>query len=92
MTLRGSAFDDQSVGAVMIAIKSRRTGTWWHPHHAWGRSKYFRAHLGAPGARASNWRFHLYLRPGRYRLQLASLDSSGNLHIRWIRFRVHHRH
>ena len=90
VTLRGSALDDQSVGAVMVAIKSKRTGLWWHPHHRWGRAHYFRAHLGTPGARSSNWRFHLWLRPGRYRLQLASLDATGNLHIRWIRFRVRH--
>ena len=88
--LRGTAYDDDAVGAVMVAIKSKRTGRYWHPHHRWGRAHYFRTHLGTPGARSSNWRFHLWLRPGRYRLQLASLDATGNLHIRWIRFRVRH--
>jgi hypothetical protein len=88
--LRGTAFDDEAVGAVMVAIKSKRTGRYWHPHHRWGRAHYFRAHMGTPGARSSNWRFHLWLRPGRYRLQLASLDATGNLHIRWIKFRVRH--
>jgi hypothetical protein len=88
--LRGTAFDDQAVGSVMVAIKSKRTGHYWHPHQRWGRARYFRAHLGTPGARSSNWRFHLWLRPGRYRLQLASLDATGNLHIRWIKFRGRH--
>ena len=92
VTLRGSALDYQAVGAVLVAIKSKRTGKWWHPHGRWGRAHYFRAHLGAPGARSSNWRFHLGLRPGRYRLQLASVDASGNLHIRWITFKVRHPH
>jgi hypothetical protein len=92
VTLRGSALDDQAVGAVLVAVKSKRTGLWWHPHHRWGRAHYFRAHLGAPGARSSNWRFHLGLRPGRYRLQLASVDATGNLHIRWIQFLVRHPH
>ena len=92
VTLRGTAFDDQAVGAVMVAVKSLRTGRYWHPNHRWGRAQYFRTHLGTAGARSSNWRFRLALKPGRYRLQLASLDATGNLHIRWIKFRVRHRH
>jgi hypothetical protein len=92
MILKGRTSDDQGVGSVMVAMLDKRTGRWWHPSGWWGAFGYFHADVRTPHALASDWRIRLRALPGNYRVQIAALDTSGNLRIRWLRMHVGRRH
>jgi hypothetical protein len=88
MVMKGRTSDDQGVGTVMVAILDKRTGRWWHPSGWWGAFGYFRTDVSTPHALTSDWRIHIRALPGKYRVQIAAVDTSGNVRIRWLRMHV----
>lgn len=88
MVLRGVTSDDESVGAVRVGVLDKRTDTWWHHGDTWGGKHDLHAELRTPGRVTSRWVVHLRVDPGKYRVRIVSIDSSGNRSVRWMPMKV----
>ena len=73
--IEGIAADDRAVRDVLVAVRDRDTGRWWHRAGRWSRSRTWgEARLAADGGWDFPWRVH----EGRFRVIARAVDTSGN--------------
>jgi hypothetical protein len=89
--LMGGASDDVAVESVMVAIKDKATGKWWHGTGFEDGFRYLNAELSEPGAVSTDWNY-VFEAPavGDYIVTIRARDTSLNIDLTrpWVSFHV----
>ena len=92
-SLSGAATDDVGVTQVRVAIRDRSSGLWLRGNGSWGTFQNHSATLANPGGTTTNWTFSFTPAAGgsgNYALQVAAVDSAGNIDPTkpWVSFQL----